>query len=92
MLVRAPWPRCALLAGRARRARPRASRRRRSCRTTRSLLNDDADRRDATLDEWKALGVDIVKMRVDWRRLAPARLDDKPAVDPTDPTAYTAPD
>ena len=47
-----------------------------------SLL--DEDRRDATLDEWKALGVDIVKLRLNWRDISPA---DKPA-DPSDPAAY----
>jgi hypothetical protein len=48
------------------------------------LLGSDTSRRDATLDEWKTLGVDIVKVRVDWRDTAPAT---KPA-DPTDPAAY----
>jgi hypothetical protein len=48
------------------------------------LIGSDGSRRDATLDEWKALGVDIVKVRVDWRDTAPAT---KPA-DPTDPAAY----
>ena len=49
-----------------------------------SSLGSNGERRDATLDEWKALGVDIVKMRVDWRDISP---DEKPA-DPTDPAAY----
>jgi hypothetical protein len=52
------------------------------------LLGSDGNRRDETLDEWKALGVDIVKVRVDWRDTAPAT---KPA-DPTDPAAYDATD
>lgn len=59
-------------------------------RTQVTILQDDAlvlgssDRRNATLDEWRALGVDVVKLRVDWRDLSPAA---KPA-DPSDPAAY----
>lgn len=49
-----------------------------------SLL--DEDRRDATLDEWKSLGVDIVKLRLNWRDISP---DERPA-DPSDPAAYKA--
>jgi hypothetical protein len=52
------------------------------------LLGSDGSRRDETLDEWKALGVDIVKIRVNWRDMSPAS---KPA-DPTDPAAYDASD
>ena len=58
-----------------------------------TILQDDAqligangERRDAALDEWKALGVDVVKVRVDWRDISP---DDRPA-DPSDPAAYRA--
>jgi hypothetical protein len=50
------------------------------------LIGADGQRRDATLDEWKALGVDIVKLRVDWRDLSPS---DRPA-DPSDPNSYKA--
>jgi hypothetical protein len=49
-----------------------------------SLL--DEDRRDATLDEWQALGVDIVKIRLNWRDISP---EQKPG-DPSDPAAYKA--
>lgn len=48
------------------------------------LIGSNGERRDAALDEWKALGVDVVKLRVDWRDVSP---DDKPA-DPADPAAY----
>jgi hypothetical protein len=50
------------------------------------LLGARGERRDATLDEWKSLGVDLVKLRVDWRDLSPA---EKPA-NPADPEAYRA--
>lgn len=50
------------------------------------LLTPSADRRDATLDEWKSLGVDVVKLRVNWRDISP---DERPA-DPSDPAAYRA--
>jgi hypothetical protein len=50
------------------------------------LLGSSGDLRDSTLDEWKALGVDVVKIRVNWRDMSP---DDKPA-DPSDPAAYKA--
>lgn len=56
-----------------------------------SILQDDGqllDRapevREARLDEFRALGVDVVKINVDWRRIAPA---ERPA-DPADPAAY----
>ena len=43
------------------------------------IVHGGADRRGARLDELKALGVDIVKIRVDWRFLAPgAESDSKP--------------
>lgn len=58
-----------------------------------SVLQDDGqllDRepavRDARLDEFRALGVDVVKLNVDWRRVAP---ESRPA-DPADPAAYDA--
>ena len=50
------------------------------------LIGSDGERRDAALDEWKGLGVDVVKIRLDWRDVSP---DDKPS-DPTDPAAYRA--
>ena len=50
------------------------------------LLGSNGERRDAALDEWKSLGVDVVKLRVDWRDISP---DEKPA-DPSDPAAYRA--
>ena len=51
-----------------------------------SMLLGDGDRRDATLDEWDSLGVDIVKIRINWRDMSPS---DRPA-DPSDPGAYSA--
>jgi hypothetical protein len=51
-----------------------------------SLLLGAAERRDATLDEWRALGVDVVKIRVNWRDMSPR---ERPA-DPSDPNAYSA--
>ena len=54
-----------------------------------TLLFSSPDTRDATLDEWKSLGVDTVKLAVSWRALAPAAGDTtKPAVDLTDPASY----
>jgi hypothetical protein len=50
------------------------------------LLSADDERRDATLDEWKSLGVDVVKLRVNWRDLSP---ENRPS-DPSDPAAYKA--
>jgi len=50
------------------------------------LIGANGQRRDATLDEWKTLGVDIVKLRVDWRDISPT---ERPA-DPTDPNSYLA--
>lgn len=58
-----------------------------------SILQDDGqllDRgpevRDARLDEFAALGVDVVKLNVDWRRLAPSS---RPG-DAADPSSYDA--
>src|SRR5215212_10028149 len=48
------------------------------------LIGANGNRRDATLDEWKSLGADVVKLRLDWRDISP---DDKPA-DPSDPASY----
>lgn len=50
------------------------------------LLGGEGRSRDATLDEWRSLGVDVVKLRVNWRDLSP---DAKPS-DPSDPAAYKA--
>jgi hypothetical protein len=53
------------------------------------LLLGSADTRDATLDEWKSLGVDTVKVGVSWRTLAPSPdAATKPAVDLTNPASY----
>ena len=53
-----------------------------------SLVLGSAERREATLDEWRALGVDVVKIRVNWRDMSPRA---RPA-DPSDPNAYNAGD
>ena len=50
-----------------------------------SLLLGSEERRDATLDEWRSLGVDIVKIRVNWRDMSPGS---RPA-DPSDPAVYS---
>ena len=50
------------------------------------LIGSNGQLRDTSLDEWKALGVDVVKLRLDWRDLSP---DERPA-DPSDPAAYRA--
>ena len=59
----------------------------------RSVIQDDArvvaantSVRNATLDEMKALGADVVKITVEWRNVAP---DSKPG-NPADPAAYPA--
>ncbi|MEA2425782.1 MAG: polysaccharide biosynthesis protein PslG, partial [Thermoleophilaceae bacterium] len=55
------------------------------------LLSLGPDARDAALDNFKALGANIVKVRVEWRDLAPdPGSRRKPAFDATDPTAYPA--
>jgi hypothetical protein len=51
-----------------------------------SLLLNQAERRDETLDEWDTLGVDVVKIRLNWRDLSPRR---RPS-NPSDPAAYVA--
>ncbi|MEA2479668.1 MAG: hypothetical protein QOJ07_1590 [Thermoleophilaceae bacterium] len=61
-----------------------------------TMLQDDSltlpsDRRDSTLDEWKSLGVDTVKMTLTWRNFAPdATSEQKPNVDLADPASYDA--
>src|SRR4051812_30207836 len=54
-----------------------------------TLLLSSTGARDATLDEWKSLGVDTVKLGIRWRLLAPSPdADDRPSFDATDPAAY----
>lgn len=62
-------------------------------REQRSVIQDDArliggntSVRNATLDEMKSLGADVVKITIEWRSLAP---DSKPG-NPADPAAYPA--
>jgi hypothetical protein len=55
------------------------------------LISGSQAQRDARLDELKALGVDIVKVRVNWRGVAPSGDSrTKPSFDATDPAAYPA--
>ncbi len=55
------------------------------------LVGGDQAQRDARLDEIKSLGVDIVKVRVDWRSIAPdSTSTTKPNFDAKDPAAYPA--
>jgi hypothetical protein len=55
------------------------------------LISGSQAQRDARLDELKALGVDIVKVRVSWRGVAPSGDSrTKPSFDATDPAAYPA--
>ena len=56
------------------------------------LLRSGPETRARTLDELDALGVDIVKLRVEWRSLAPdPTADSRPAFDAADPGAYPGP-
>src|SRR3954451_6057171 len=57
-----------------------------------TLLGDDASKRDQTLDEMQALGVDTVRALALWNRVAPdATSADKPAgFDASNPGAYPA--
>ena len=53
------------------------------------LLRSGPEVRAGTLDELRALGVDIVKLRVEWRSLAPdPTAPTRPAFDAADPNAY----
>jgi hypothetical protein len=53
------------------------------------LLTLGPEARDAALDQIKRLGTDVVKVRVEWRDIAPdASSRHKPAFDATDPGAY----
>ena len=61
----------------------------------RSILQDDAqllgrgaDVRERTLDELKVLGVDVVKMTVSWRELAPGGRRKPGGLNSEDPAAY----
>ncbi|MFL5841624.1 MAG: hypothetical protein ACJ77Z_14340 [Thermoleophilaceae bacterium] len=53
------------------------------------LLSLGPDARDGALDQMKRLGADVVKVRVEWRDIAPDPSSRrKPAFDATDPAAY----
>jgi hypothetical protein len=56
-----------------------------------TIMQDDTelhtDRMDQRLDEMKALGADVVKLRLPWRYIAPGG-STKPNFDATDPNAY----
>ena len=55
------------------------------------LLRSGPQTRAAALDEMRALGARIVKVRVQWREMAPSpAAATKPAFDATDPAAYRA--
>ena len=58
---------------------------------TTQLLSEGPDARNSTLDQFKALGADVVKVRVEWRDIAPdPASNQKPDFDATDPAAYPA--
>jgi hypothetical protein len=58
---------------------------------TRLLLRGGADTRGRALDELGRLGVEVVKVRVQWRELAPAPSSEvRPTFDARDPAAYPA--
>jgi hypothetical protein len=55
------------------------------------LVGASQQSRDARLDEFKSLGVDIVKVRVSWRSIAPGGTSrTKPNFNAADPNAYPA--
>jgi hypothetical protein len=55
------------------------------------LVGGSQSQRDARLDELKGLGVDIVKVRVSWRGIAPnGGSRTRPSFNATDPGAYPA--
>ena len=54
------------------------------------IVHGGADRRTARLDELKALGVDIVKIRVDWRFLAPEGTSKPDGFAGENPNSYPA--
>src|SRR3954449_523939 len=57
-----------------------------------SIMQDDTElhtnRMDSRLDEMKALGTDIVKVRVPWRYIAPSGPSKPGGFDPTNPSSY----
>lgn len=56
------------------------------------LLEEGPETRARTLDELKSLGVQVIKLGVQWRDFAPdPQSETKPAFDATDPNAYPAP-
>ena len=56
---------------------------------TAQVLNSGPDVRGATLDEFKALGASVVKLRVEWENIAPnPGSETRPSFDATDPAAY----
>jgi hypothetical protein len=53
------------------------------------LLGRGPEARDSALDSFKALGTDVVKLRVEWRDLAPDPSSrTRPDIDATEPGAY----
>ena len=57
----------------------------------RLLLESGPDVRNQTLDEMKALGVDVIRVNAIWARIAAQRdSDSKPNYDSADPNAYPA--
>jgi hypothetical protein len=59
-----------------------------------SIMQDDTElhtsRMDARLDEMKALGADVVKVRIGWRYVAPGGSTKPSGFDPTNPSSYPA--
>jgi hypothetical protein len=57
-----------------------------------SIMQDDTElhtsRMDSRLDEMKALGTDIVKVRIGWRYVAPSGSTKPSGFDPTNPSSY----
>jgi hypothetical protein len=54
-----------------------------------ALIRSDADRRERTLRELKALGADTLRIAVKWNEVAPAPLaSERPSFDATDPADY----
>jgi hypothetical protein len=57
-----------------------------------SIMQDDTvlhtSQMDARLDEMKALGADVVKVRIGWRYVAPGGSTKPSGFDPTNPSAY----
>jgi hypothetical protein len=59
-----------------------------------TIMQDDTElhtsRMDARLDEMKALGTDVVKLRIGWRYVAPQGSTKPGGFDPTNPASYPA--